>query len=84
MRRRLYRGGWVALATFLLPFVGLYGLNWLTYHPEFVTVFRPDPLFEKLQPADVLVALAGRGERARYAALLVERRLAPRILSTLG
>lgn len=77
------RGSWVLLATFLLPFVGLYGLNWLIYHPEFVTVFRPNPLFERPQPADVIVVLAGRGERARYAESLVERRLAPRILSTL-
>jgi uncharacterized SAM-binding protein YcdF (DUF218 family) len=73
----------VLLATFLLPFVGLYGLNWLIFHPGFVTVFYPDPLFETPQPADVIVVLAGHGERAQYAALLAERRLAPRILSTL-
>lgn len=86
VQRKLPRCRWVLLATFLLPSVGLfglYGLNWLIYHPEFVAVFRPHPLFERLQPADVIVALAGREERARYAALLVERRLAPRILSTL-
>ena len=71
------------LATFLLPFVGLYGLNWLIFHPGFVTVLYPDPLFETPQPADVIVVLAGHEERARYAALLAERRLAPRILSTL-
>ena len=77
------RGRWVLLATFLLPFVGLYGMNWLIYHPEFVTMFRPHPLFERPQPADVIVSLAGRAERVRYAESLVERRLAPRILSTL-
>ena len=71
------------LATFLLPFVGLYGLNWLIFHPGFMTVFYPDPLFETPQPADVIVVLAGYEERARYAELLAERRLAPRILSTL-
>jgi hypothetical protein len=73
----------VLLATFLLPFVGLYGLNWLIFHPGYVTVLYLDPLFETPQPADVIVVLAGHEERARYAALLAERRLAPRILSTL-
>lgn len=77
------RGKWVLLATFLLPFAGLYGLNWLICHPEFVTVFRPDPLFERPQPADAIVTLAEEVERTRYAALLAERGLAPRILSTL-
>jgi hypothetical protein len=76
----------VFLATFLLPFVGLfglYGLNWLIFHPELVTVIRPHPLFERPQPADVIVALAKEVERDRYAALLAERGLAPRLLSTL-
>lgn len=73
-------------ATVLFPFVGLlglYGLNWLIYHPEYVTVFRPNPWFERPQPVDVIVVLAGRGERARYAASLVERGFATRMLSTL-
>ena len=83
MRRQSSRGRWVLLATFLLPFVGLYGLNWLIFHPGFVTVLSPDPLFETPQPADVIVVLAGHEERARYAALLAARQLAPRILSTL-
>src|SRR5262249_53728603 len=64
------------------PFVGLYGLNWLIFHPGIVTVFYLNPLFETPQPADVIIALAGRRERAEYATLLVERRLAPRILTT--
>lgn len=71
---------------FLLPFAGLfgvYGLNWLIFHPGVVTVFRPHPLFERPQPADVIVALAEDVERSRYAALLVERGFAPQILSTL-
>jgi len=73
----------VLLAAILLPFAGLYGLNWLIFHPAFVTVFYPDPPFETPQPADVIVVLAGNPDRARYATLLAERRLAPRILSTL-
>lgn len=84
--RRLFRGRWVLLATVLLPFVGLlglYGMNWLIFHPEFVTVFHPHPLFDRLQPADAIVALAKDVERDRYAALLAEQGLAPRILSTL-
>lgn len=71
---------------FLLPFAslfGVYGLNWLIFHPGVVTVFRPHPLFERPQPADVIVVLAEDVERSRYAALLVERGFAPRILSTL-
>jgi uncharacterized SAM-binding protein YcdF (DUF218 family) len=80
--RQSSRGRWVLLATFLLPFVGLYGLNWLIFHPGIVTVFYLNPLFETPQPADVIIALAGRSERAEYATLLVERRLAPRILTT--
>ena len=83
VRRQSSRGRWVLLATVLLPFVGLYGLNWLIFHPGFVTVLSPDPLFATPQPADVIVVLAGHEERARYAALLAERQLAPRILSTL-
>ena len=83
MRRQSSRGRWVLLATFLLPFVGLYGLNWLIFHPGYVTVLYPDPLFETPQPADVIVVLAGHEERVRYAAFLAERRLAPRILSTM-
>jgi hypothetical protein len=73
----------VLLATFLLPFVALYGLNWLIFHPGIVTVFYPDPPFDTPQPADVIVVLAGKPERGRYAALLAEKRLAPRLLSTL-
>jgi len=80
--RQSSRGRWVLLATFLLPFVGLYGLNWLIFHPGIVTVFYLTPLFETPQPADVIIALAGRSERAEYATLLAERRLAPRILTT--
>lgn len=71
------------LATLLLPFVVLYGLNWLIFHPGIVTVFDLDPPFDTPQPADVIVVLAGKPERARYAALLAEKRLAPRLLSTL-
>lgn len=71
------------LATFLLPLVVLYGLNWLIFHPGIVKIFYPDPPFDTPQPADVIVVLAGKPERGRYAALLAERRLAPRLLSTL-
>jgi len=81
--RQSTRARWVLLAAILLPFVSLYGLNWLIFHPGFVRVFYPDPLFETPRPADVIVVLAGNPERARYATLLAERRLAPRILSTL-
>jgi len=73
----------VWLATFLLPLGVLYGLNWLIFHPGIVTAFYPDPPFDTPRPADVIVVLAGKPERARYAALLAERRMAPRILSTL-
>lgn len=83
VRRQSSRGRWVLLAIFLLPFVVLYGLNWLIFHPGIVTVFYPNPLFETPRPADVIVVLAGKPERARYAALLAEIRMAPRILSTL-
>ncbi len=86
VRAKLFRGKRALLTIFLLPFagfVGLYGLNWLILHPEFVTVIRPHPLFERPQPADVIVALAKEVERDRYAALLAERGLAPRLLSTL-
>lgn len=83
MWRQSTRARWVLLAAILLPFVSLYGLNWLIFHPGFVRVFYPDPLFETPRPADVIVVLAGNPERARYATLLAERRLAPRILSTL-
>ncbi len=71
------------LATVLLPFAGLYGLNWFIFHPEFVTVFHLHPLFDRPQPADAIVALAKDIERDRYAALLAEQGLAPRVLSTL-
>ena len=81
-RRQSSRRRWVLLATFLLPFVGLYGLNWLVFHPGIVTAFYLNPLFETPQPADVIIALAGHRERAEYATLLAERRLAPRILTT--
>ena len=81
--RQSSRGRWVLLATFLLPFVVLYGLNWLIFHPGIVTAFYPDPPFDTPQPADVIVVLAGKPERARYAALLAEKRLAPRVLTTL-
>jgi len=81
--RQSSRGRWVLLAAFLLPFVVLYGMNWLVFYPGIVTVFYLNPLFETPQPADVIIALAGRSERAEYATLLVERRLAPRLLSTL-
>jgi hypothetical protein len=86
VRAKWFRGKRALLIIFLLPFagfVGLYGLNWLIFHPEFVTVIRPHPLFERPQPADVIVALAKEVERDRYAALLAERGLAPRLLSTL-
>lgn len=63
--------------------LGLYGVNWLVFHPEFMTMFNPYPLFERPQPADAIVALAKDIERDRYAALLAEQGLAPRILSTL-
>lgn len=71
------------LAAILLPFVSLYGLNWLIFHPGFVRVFYPDPPFETPRPADVIVVLAGKPERGRYAAVLAEKRLAPRLLTTL-
>ncbi len=86
VQRRLGTGGWVALATLLLAFVGLlgiYGLNWLVFHPKLVTVFLQDPLFGRPQSADVIVVLAQDVERIRYAELLVERGFAPRTLSTL-
>jgi uncharacterized SAM-binding protein YcdF (DUF218 family) len=73
----------VLLAAILLPFVSLYGLNWLIFHPGFVRVFYPDPPFDTPQLADVIVVLAGKPERGRYAALLAEKRLAPRLLTTL-
>ena len=81
--RQSSRDRWVLLTTFLLPFVVLYGMNWLIFHPGIVTVFYPDPPFDTPQPADVIVVLAEKPERARYAALLAEKRLAPRILTTL-
>ncbi|MGH7180584.1 MAG: YdcF family protein [Nitrospiraceae bacterium] len=71
------------LAILLLPFVVLYGLNWLIFHPGIVTAFYSNPLFDTPRSADVIVVLAGKQERARYAALLAETRMAPRILSTL-
>lgn len=86
MLTRLLRNRSVLSAMVLLPFVGLlglYGLNWLIFHPEFVTLFHPHPLFDRPQPADAIVALAKDIERDRYAALLAEQGLAPRILSTL-
>lgn len=83
VRRRLSRGRLVLLATVLLPFAVLYGLNWLIFHPEITTLLLSDPPFETPQPADVIVVLEGHSERAPYAALLAERGLAPRILSTL-
>lgn len=83
VRRQSSRGRWVLLAILMLPFVGLYGLNWLIFHPGMVTVFYLDPPFDTPQPADVIVVLAGNPERARYAALLAERQLAPRLLTTL-
>lgn len=82
-RRLLSRGRLVLLATVLLPFAVLYGLNWLIFHPEIATMHLSDPLFETPQPADVIVVLAGHSERVQYAASLAERGLAPRILSTL-
>lgn len=82
VRTKLPGGRWALLAIVLLPFVGLYGVNWLILHPEFVTVMRPHPLFEKPQPADVVVPLAKDVARDRLAALLVAKGLAPRILST--
>lgn len=81
--RRSSSRKWVLLAAFLLPFVVLYGLNWLIFHPGIVTVFSLEPPFDTPQPADVIVVLAGKPERARYAALLIEKQLAPRLLSTL-
>ncbi|MBK9307131.1 MAG: YdcF family protein [Nitrospira sp.] len=86
MRSRLSRIGGVVLATFLLPFIGLagiYGLNWLVFHPKLVTGFIHNPLFERPQPADVIVVLAQERERVRHAASLVEQGFAPRTLSTL-
>lgn len=73
------------LTIVLLPLAGLfglYGLNWLILYPEFVTMFRPHPLFERPQPADAIVPLAKDVTRDRLAALLVAKGLAPRILST--
>ncbi len=86
MRNRLSRGSWVVLATFLMPFVGLagvYGLNWLVFHPHLVTGFNQNALFERPQAADVIVVLAQDVERIRHAASLVEKGFAPQILSTL-
>ncbi|MBX3321196.1 MAG: YdcF family protein [Nitrospira sp.] len=86
MRNRLSRGGWVVLVTGLLPVVGLagiYGLNWLVFHPKLVTGFFQNPLFERPQPADVIVVLAQDVERLRHAASLIEKGFAPRTLSTL-
>jgi len=73
----------VLLTILLLPLVALYGLNWLIFHPGIVMAFYPNPLFDTPRPADVIVVLAGKPERARYAAWLAETRMAPRILSTL-
>ena len=82
--RRLYaRGGGVVLATLLLPFVWLYGANWLALHPDLATAPLHDPTLGTPQPADVIVVLAGGAERAPYAASLIERGLAPNMLSTL-
>lgn len=86
MRKWLSRSGWVVLATVLLPFVGLlglYGLNWLVFHPKLIPGVIQHPLFEKPQPADVIVVLAQDVERLRHATSLVERGFAPQILSTL-
>ncbi|MFO0700484.1 MAG: YdcF family protein [Nitrospira sp.] len=85
-QKRFYRGGWVALTIVALPFVGLlglYGLNWLVFQPQLVTVFLQHPLFEQPRSADVIVVLAQDIKRIQHAAALVERGFAPRTLSTL-
>ena len=84
--KRLYRGGWVMLTIVVLPFVcllGLYGLNWLVFQPQLVTVFLQHPLFEQPRSADVIVVLAQDIKRIQHAASLVEQGFAPRTLSTL-
>lgn len=86
VQRRLPRRGGSALVTFLLVFVGfagLYGLNWLVFHPQLVSVFLPHPLFEQPQSADVILVLAQDAERIQHAASLVDRGFAPRTVSTL-
>ncbi len=84
--KRSYRGGWVTLTIVVLPFVcllGLYGLNWLVFQPQLVTVFLQHPLFEQPRSADVIVVLAQDIKRIQHAASLVEQGFAPRTLSTL-
>ncbi|HMS86461.1 MAG TPA: hypothetical protein PKD12_22745 [Nitrospira sp.] len=86
MPKRLSRVSWVALTVIALPFVGLfglYGLNWLVFHPQVVTVFLQHPLFEQPRSADVIVVLAQDITRIQHATSLVERGFAPRTLSTL-
>jgi uncharacterized SAM-binding protein YcdF (DUF218 family) len=77
------RGGSVVLMALLLSFVSLYGANWLIFHPDLTPGFLYDPLLGIPQPADVIVVLAGDAERILYAASLIERGLAPRLLTTL-
>ena len=67
----------------LLSCVSLYGANWLIFHPDLTPGFLHDPLLGIPQPADVIVVLAGDAERILYAASLIERGLAPRLLTTL-
>ena len=81
--KRSYRGGWVTLTIVGLPFVcllGLYGLNWLVFLPQLVTVFLQHPLFEQPRSADVIVVLAQDIKRIQHAASLVEQGFAPRML----
>jgi uncharacterized SAM-binding protein YcdF (DUF218 family) len=82
-RRSYARGGSVLLMALLLSFVSLYGANWLIFHPDITPGFLHDPLLGIPQSADVIVVLAGNGERILYAASLIERGLAPRLLTTL-
>lgn len=80
---KVRKGGCVLVASFLVSFGGLYGLNWSIVHPGVLTVLLSQVLFERPRQADVIIPLAKEVERDRYAALLAEKGLAPRVLSTL-
>ena len=71
------------LVALLLSVLCLYGTSWLILHPDLATALLQNPMPGIPQPADVIVVLAGDDERASYATSLIEKGLAPRMLSTL-
>lgn len=67
---------WRILCALVVPFLALYGANWLVFHPHLSSLYGIP------SPAEVIVVLAGSGERAPYAQSLIDRGLAPRMLFT--